>query len=123
MIKISVSSPPSIATIQIGTNMSLDVEIYLFSITVNGVGVTNISGVNPNTSGNGGSVETNQLGTYDITLSYSTTLSEQNISLVDSNGTGYCNNTSSGFNSMTFYNVVINGSVNPVLTAGDGTCF
>jgi hypothetical protein len=123
MIKISVSSPPSIATIQIGTNMSLDVEIYLSSITVNGVGVTNVSGVDPNTSGNGGSVDTNQLGTYDIVVVYSAIEEGQNISLVDSNSTPYCNNTSTGgINSMTFFNVVINGSVNPVLTAGDGVC-
>jgi hypothetical protein len=112
------------ATIQIATNMSLDIEIYLSSITVNGVGVTNVSGVDPNTSGNGGSVDTNQLGTYDIVVVYSATTGGQNISLVDSNYNAYCNNTSTGgINSMTFSNVVINGSVNLVLTAGDGTCF
>jgi hypothetical protein len=121
MIKISVSSPPSIATIQI-TNGSLDIEIYLSSITVNGVGVTNISGIDPNTTGNGASVDTNQLGTYNIVVVYSCSVPGQNISLVDSNYSAYCNNASTGFNSMTFYGVVINGSVNPVLTASDGTC-
>jgi hypothetical protein len=42
--------------------------------------------------------------------------------LYDSNSNYYCNNTSTGFNSMTFYSVVINSSTNPVLTAEDGTC-
>jgi hypothetical protein len=86
------------------------------------VGVTNVTGVDPNTSGNGGTVDTNQIGTYDIVVVYSAGTNGQNISLVDSNYTPYCNNTSTGFNSMTFYSVVINGSVNPVLTAGDGIC-
>jgi len=118
----SSSPAATTVTIQIATNNSLDIEIYLSSITVNGVGVTNITGVDPNTPGNGATVDTDQIGTYDIVVVYSATISGQNISLVDSNGTPYCNNTSTGFNSMTFSNVVINGSVNPVLTAGDGTC-
>ena len=122
MIKISVSSPPPIATIIIGTNGSLDIEMDLSNMTVNGVGVTNVSGVDPNTSGNGGSVETNQLGTYDIVLTYTATTGGQKITLVDSNGTTYCNNTSTGFNSMTFSGVVINSATNPVLTAEDGSC-
>jgi len=102
--------------------MSLDIEIYLSSITVNGVGVTNVIGVDPNTSGNGATVDTNQIGTYDMVVVYSATTAGQNISLVDSDYNVYCNNTSTGFNSMTFSNVVINGSSNPVLTAEDGTC-
>ena len=94
----------------------------LSNMTVNGVGVTNVSGVDPNTSGNGGSVDTNQIGTYNIVLTYGATTAGQRITLVDSNSAYYCNNTSTGFNSMTFSNVVINGSANPVLTAEDGTC-
>ena len=91
-------------------------------MTVNGVGVTNVSGVDPNTSGNGGSVDTDQIGTYDIVLTYTATTSGQHIDLYDSNSTYYCNGTSTGFNSMTFYGVVINSSANPVITAGDGVC-
>lgn len=120
-IQVNISLVPSIATIQV-VNNSVDIEIYLYSITVNGVGVTNISGTDPNTTGNGASAETNQIGTYNIVLSYSCSVPGQNISLVDSNYTSYCNNASTGFNSMTFSNVVINGSVNLVLTASDGTC-
>jgi hypothetical protein len=94
----------------------------LSNMTVNGVNVTNVSGVDPNTSGNGGSVDTNQIGTYDIVLTYTATTAGQRITLYDSNTTYYCNNTSTGFNSMTFYGAVINSSVNPVITAEDGTC-
>jgi hypothetical protein len=94
----------------------------LSNMTVNGVNVTNVSGVDPNTSGNGGSVQTNQIGTYNIVLTYTATTAGQRIILYDSNTTYYCNNTSTGFNSMTFSNVVIDGAMNPVLTAEDGTC-
>jgi hypothetical protein len=96
--------------------------MYLYSITVNGVGVTNITGVDPNTSGNGGTVDTDQIGTYDVVLTYSCSIPGQKITLVDSNFNYYCNNASTGFNSMTFYGVVINSSVNPIITAEDGSC-
>jgi hypothetical protein len=112
----------SAATILIGTNMSLDIAMDLFNITVNGVGVTNVSGVDPNTSGNGGSVDTDQIGTYDIVLTYTADTPGQRITFYDSNSNYYCNNASTGFNSMTFYSVVINSSTNPILTAEDGTC-
>ena len=94
----------------------------LSNMTVNGVNVTNVSGVDPNTSGNGGSVDTNQIGTYDIVLTYNATTAGQRITLYDSNTTYYCNNTSTGFNSMTFSSVVIDGAMNLLLTAEDGTC-
>jgi hypothetical protein len=116
------TSPAGLATILIGTNMSLDIEMDLSNMTVNGVNVTNVSGVDPNTSGNGGSVDTNQIGTYDIVLTYTATTAGQRITLYDSNTTYYCNNTSTGFNSMTFSNVVIDGAMNLLLTAEDGTC-
>ena len=116
------SPSPLIATILIGTNMSLDIEMDLSNMTVNGVNVTNVSGVDPNTSGNGGSVDTDQIGTYDIVLTYNATTAGQRITLYDSNTTYYCNNTSTGFNSMTFSSVVIDGAMNLLLTAEDGTC-
>jgi hypothetical protein len=92
------------------------------NITVNGVGPVSYTGVSPNTSGNGGNVITNQLGTYDIVITYTATTAGQKIELVGSNGTTYCNNTGIGFNSMTFSGVVVNGTTDLVLTALDGTC-
>lgn len=112
----------SLATILIGTNNSLDIALNLFNITVNGVNVTNISGVDPNTPGNGGSVQTNQIGTYNITFTYSCSIPGQHIELIDSAFNYQCNNASTGFNSMTFYGVAINTSVDLLLTCYDGTC-
>jgi len=92
------------------------------NITVNGVGPVSYSGGSPNAPGNGGQVVTNQLGTYDIVVTYAESTPGQHIELVDSNGTLYCNNTSYGFNSMTFSGVVVNGTTDLTLTAMDGTC-
>jgi hypothetical protein len=112
-----------LATINIATNISLDIQLYQSTMTVNGVGVTNISGVNPNSPGNGGSVQTNQIGFYDITFTYYCSVSGQSIQLVDSSGAYQCNNTSTGFNSMTFFGVTINTSVDLTITCVDGVCY
>jgi len=118
----TTSAPPTTANINIATNGSLDISMNIDNITVNGVGPVSYTGVTPNTTGNGGNVITNQLGTYDIVITYTATTGGQHIELVDSNGTTYCNNTSLGFNSMTFSSVVVNGTTDLVLTALDGTC-
>ena len=118
----TTAAPPTTANINIATNGSLDISMDIDNITVNGVGPVSYTGVSPNTSGNGGNVITNQLGTYDIVVTYTATTGGQHIELVDSNGTTYCNNTGIGFNSMTFSGVVVNGTTDLVLTALDGTC-
>ena len=122
VVRSVTSCGGSLATILIGTNNSLDIALNLFNITVNGVNVTNISGVDPNTPGNGGSAQTNQIGTYTITMTYDCSIPGQNISLVDSAFNYQCINTSTGFNSMSFFGVVINTSVDLLLTCSDGTC-
>jgi hypothetical protein len=101
----------------------LDVNIYISSITVNGVGPVSYSGFNPNTPGNGGQVITDQIGTYDIVLTYDASVAGQNIQLLDSLLNPYCNPTSTGFNSMTFYGVVVNSTTNVKIVATDGACF
>jgi hypothetical protein len=113
----------SLATILIGTNNSLDIALNLSNITVNGVNVVNVAGIDPNQPGNGASVQTSQIGTYAITMTYTCSVPGQNISLVDSAFNYQCINTSTGFNSMTFFGVVINTSVDLLLTCSDGTCF
>jgi hypothetical protein len=118
----TTAAPPTTANINIATNGSLDISMDIDNITVNGVGPVSYTGVSPNTSGNGGNVITNQLGTYDIVITYTATTAGQKIELVGSNGTTYCNNTGIGFNSMTFSGVVVNGTTDLVLTALDGTC-
>jgi hypothetical protein len=119
----TTAAAPTTANINIATNGSLDISMDIDNITVNGVGPVSYTGVSPNTSGNGGNVITNQLGTYDIVITYTAgSIGGQKIELVDSNGTTYCNNTGIGFNSMTFSGVVVNGTTDLVLTALDGTC-
>jgi len=112
-----------LATINISTNASLDILLYQSSMTVNGVAVVNVSGVDPNSPGNGGSVQTNQIGFYDITVNYYCTVSGQSIQLIDSSGAYQCNNTNTGFNSMTFFGVTINTSVDLTMTCVDGICY
>jgi hypothetical protein len=118
----TTSAPPTTANINIATNGSLDISMDIDNITVNGVGPVSYTGVTPNTTGNGGNVVTNQIGTYDIVITYTASTGGQHIELVDSNGTTYCNNTGIGFNSMTFSGVIVNGTTDLVLTALDGTC-
>ncbi len=109
--------------IDIGTNESLDIAIDLSNMSVNGVNVTDVIGTDPNTPGNGASVRTNQIGTYNIVLTYDSYISGQKITLIDSDGTPYCNNNSTGgINSMTFYDVVIDGVNIVTITASDGVC-
>jgi hypothetical protein len=118
----TTAAPPTTANINIATNGSLDISMDIDNITVNGVGPVSYTGVSPNTSGNGGNVITNQLGTYDIVITYTATTAGQKIELVGSNGTTYCNNTGIGFKSLTFSRVVVNGTTYLVITAMDGTC-
>jgi len=112
---------PTTTIIDIGTNDSLDIAIDLSNMTVNGVTVTDVIGTDPNTTGNGASVRTTQIGTYDIVLTYDSTEDGQKITLIDSDGTPYCNNTTGG-GSMTFYDVVIDGVNIVTITAFDGVC-
>jgi hypothetical protein len=111
-----------LATINIATNNSLDIALNISNITVNGVNVVNVSGVDPNTPGNGGSAQTAQIGLHDIVMSYSCSIPGQHIELLDSNATYYCNNASTGFNSMTFYGVTISTGSDLLLTCADGAC-
>lgn len=123
VVRSVTSCGGGLATIQIATNISLDIQLYLSSMSVNGVGVVNISGTDPNSPGNGGSVQTNQIGFYDITFNYYCSVSGQSIYLNDSSAAYQCNNASTGFNTMTFFGVTINTSVDLVLTCSDGVCF
>jgi hypothetical protein len=106
----------------IATNNSLDISMGLSSITVNGVAVTNVTGVDPNTGGNGGSVDTDQIGTYNVTIYYYAGVAGQKITFTDSNTNTYCNNAITGPNNMTFTNMVINQSSPPIISAEDGSC-
>ena len=102
------------------TNGSLDIQIS--SVYVNGVNSTLIGGSLPNTSGNGTTLSTNQLGTYTIDVNYSTLIPGQHITLTDSDLNSYCQNVIYGSNTMTFTGIVV-ATYHPItIDAQDGTC-
>ena len=112
---------PTVATIDIA-NFSLDVSIIVNTITVNGVTVTQTGGPNPLTTGNGATATTTQLGTYDISITGSSTITGQNITIVDSNSTVQCLPAGGGATNWTFPGVVIDGITNVIIDIADGVC-
>jgi hypothetical protein len=112
----------ALATISINTNDSTDVSMNIGSILVNGVTVINVTGVDPNTPGNGGEVQSTQIGTYTVEIPYSATTSGQSITLLDSNSASQCYATGTGSGTAIFYSVAIDSSVTLNLTANAGAC-
>jgi len=108
------------ANIDVLTNNSLDVIIN--EVRVNSVAVTYVGGTYPNTVGNGAGLYTDQFGTYNVEIDYQATVAGQRINLVGSDATPFCQNTSSGTNTMTFTGVVVNNTTNMEIQANDGTC-
>ncbi len=118
----TTTTTTSVATIDLATNNSLDIAISISGITVNGVSVTNITGIDPNTTGNGGGAQTTQIGTYTIVIPYSASTAGQSISLIDSDSVPQCQGTSTGSGVLTFTGVVV-GVLQPVtITANEGAC-
>lgn len=107
------------ADVAISLNISLDVTIT--QVEVNNVNVTVISGSLPNTPGNTTNTETNQLGTFDIEVHYTSSIAGQHITLIGSDSTVYCLNTS-GSGTFLFPAVVVNSSNPVIIEAADGTC-
>jgi hypothetical protein len=102
------------------TNGSLDIQII--SVVVNGVSTTVVGGSMPNTTGNGTTLQTTQVGTYDVEVTYSTGIAGQNITLTDSDLFSYCENTSLGTNTKTFTGVKLATYRNVDINSQDGTC-
>ena len=118
----TTTTTTSVATIDLATNNSLDIAISISGITVNGVSVTNITGIDPNTTGNGGGAQTTQIVTYTIVIPYSASTAGQSISLIDSDSVPQCQGTSTGSGVLTFTGVVV-GVLQPVtITANEGAC-
>jgi hypothetical protein len=115
------SITPSVATANIDiTNSSLDIsisEVYVNAVLTNVVG-----GTMPNTTGNGTTLSTTQVGVYDITIFYSCSVAGQKITLTDSASVSSCQNTTTGGSSMTFTNVDVFSYQNVLIEAEDGTC-
>jgi uncharacterized delta-60 repeat protein len=107
--------------INIDTNISLDIQID--QVIVNGVLATVAGGVMPNVPGNGTNLCVYiPAGTYTVQIDYSCSVSGQKISILDSNSLNQCNPTSTGPNTMTFYNVVMNNGQCTAITPADGFC-
>lgn len=107
--------------INIDTNLSLDINID--QVYVNGILATVVGGVMPNVPGNGTNLCVYiPAGTYTVQIDYSCSVSGQKISILDSNSLNQCNPTSTGPNTMTFYNVVMNNGQCTAITPADGFC-
>jgi hypothetical protein len=102
------------------TNGSLDVTIS--NVNFNGVDATYVGGVYPNTTGNGTSLYTAEIGTYTMLVFRSNTVAGQHITVTDSNGTPQCIFFSNGSQNETYTNVVYDGVTNIQIDAQDGAC-
>ena len=101
---------------------SLDVSIT--DVTINGVSVTYDTGQNfPIDPSDSGQFITYQLGTYNIVVSYGTSISGQHIDVTDSNSNLTCGNTGApGSNTFTVTGAVIDGTTPVYVDALDGSC-
>lgn len=106
---------------QIGiTNSSLD--IIVTGVLVDGVATDYESGTAlPISTGFSGIQTTKKTGTYDIVVNYNVPIAGQRITLIDSDGNPFCNNTDlSG--TMTFVGVVIKPESPLSMEPQDGVC-
>lgn len=113
---------PSVADIFV-YNGSLDVSIT--SIFVNGIPVTYGSGTNfPIPAGDNGSFLTSQTGTNEIvSISWSNSISGQNITFYDSSLFATCQDVASGGGSFSVFSANVTSGVSPQVYASDGACF
>jgi uncharacterized delta-60 repeat protein len=104
------------------TNSSLDISIT--DVEINGVSVTYDGGQNfPVDSGDNGFFTTTQLGTYNIVVYYSASISGQHIDVTDSNSTLTCHNVpGNGSGTFTVTSAIINSVVTVNIDVLDGTC-
>ena len=95
------------------TNGSLDVVIT--DVYFNGVQATYVGGQPlPNSTGNGTNLETTEVGTHTLDVYYGTTISNQHIYVIDSNGGETCIDTGAPTGGvLNFTNITYDG-VNPI---------
>ena len=96
------------------TNGSLDISIT--QVDFNGVTASVVGGTLPNTTGNGTQLETTEIGTYNLDISYGATIGGQHIYVTDSNGGGHCqDNGAPPGGLLTFTNILSVISIVPPL--------
>ena len=104
------------------SNSSLDISIT--DVEINGVSVTYDGGQNfPVDTSDNGFFTTTQLGTYNIVVYYSASISGQHIDVTDSNNTLTCHNVpGNGSGTFTVTGAIINSVVTVNIDVLDGTC-
>ena len=118
-IPVTPTPTASLGAIYI-TNGSLDISIT--DVEINGVSVTHDGGQNfPLDPSDNGFFTTTQLGTYNIVVYYSASISGQHIDVTDSNSTLTCHNVS-GSGTFTVTSAIINTVVTVNIDVLDGTC-
>lgn len=108
-----------VAQVQV-TNTSSWVSID--SVEINTISITYVSGSGlPMSTGQSGNYTSAEIGNYTISVDYTASSGGDNITIVDSTGTPYCQATF-GSGTVSFPGAVINSS-NPVyVTASPGAC-
>jgi hypothetical protein len=114
-------APASTVDIYIN-NTSMDLPIG--GMTINGVAVTWISGVDfyLNAPNDAGYFESTETGTQTVVISYAAHTPGQRIIFVDSNSVSTCHDTSGGASTFTITGAVITNGTQITVTAEDGIC-
>ncbi len=119
----TTTAAPTTVDIFIGNTLSLDITIS--AMRINGVGVTWSGGgpTFPIAPGDNGSFYSNQIGTYDVQIDYSTSIPGQHIIFTDSNTTQTCLGTSGGGSgTMVISGATITAGTTIYVAAEDGGC-
>lgn len=109
-----------VAQVQVSNTSSW---VSIDSVEINTVPITYVSGDGlPMSTGQSGNFTSTEIGNYTITVVYTASSIGDNILIVDSAGTPYCQASIVPGNTITFLGAVVNTS-NPVtVTASPGAC-
>lgn len=100
-------------------NSSLDVSVL--DVKVNGITAPCLTGSYPVPAGENRDLTTDQIGTYDITVEFTNTISGQKIEVTDSNNVTQCQ-TVNVSNTFTFTNCAVDGNNQVLIAVSDGAC-
>lgn len=100
-------------------NSSLDVSVL--DVKVNGITAPCLTGSYPVPAGENRDLTTDQIGTYDITVEFTNTISGQKIQVTDSNNVTQCQ-TVNVSNTFTFTNCAVDGNNQVLIAVSDGAC-
>jgi len=102
-------------------NSSLNIPIG--GMTINGVAVTYISGINFYiNAGDSGNFQSNELGTQTVIIYYGSSLSGQSITFTDSDNIVTCHEVTGGSGSFVITGATITSLGTLTVSATDGAC-